>query len=176
MANMSFRFAFYLLLPWLLLACGVSRASDLALVRARIYPSPTEPAIENGSIVVHDGRIIAVGPGATVKVPRDATVIDCKGLVVTAGFWNSHVHVLTPNLLHAEKLPSDQITSQLQEMLTRWGFTTVFDIASVLENTNVIRHRIESGEVKAQDVTAFSKVRYTIRGGKVFFRGRSSAD
>jgi len=33
-------------------------------------------------------------------------------------------------------------------MLTRWGFTTVFDIASVLQNTNLIRHRIESGEVK----------------------------
>jgi hypothetical protein len=33
-------------------------------------------------------------------------------------------------------------------MLTRWGFTTVFDIASVLENTNLIRHRIESGEVQ----------------------------
>jgi imidazolonepropionase-like amidohydrolase len=32
--------------------------------------------------------------------------------------------------------------------LTRWGFTTVFDIASVLENTNLIRSRIESGEVE----------------------------
>ncbi len=33
-------------------------------------------------------------------------------------------------------------------MLTRWGFTTVFDIASILQNTNLIRRRIESGEVK----------------------------
>jgi imidazolonepropionase-like amidohydrolase len=53
-----------------------------------------------------------------------------------------------PGLLHAEKLSSEQISSQLQEMLTRWGFTTVFDIASVLQNTNLIRHRIERGEVK----------------------------
>lgn len=27
-------------------------------------------------------------------------------------------------------------------MLTKWGFTTVFDIASALKNTNLIRHRI----------------------------------
>ncbi len=67
---------------------------------------------------------------------------------MTAGFWNSHVHILIPGLLHAEKLSSEQITSQLQAMLTRWGFTTVFDIASVLENTTLIRRRIESGEVR----------------------------
>jgi imidazolonepropionase-like amidohydrolase len=129
-------------------ACAPSRASDLVLVGAKIYPSPGEPAIENGSILVHDGRIVAVGQSATVKVPRGATIIDCKGFVVTAGFWNSHIHILPPGLLHAEKLPSGELTSQLEEMLTRWGFTTVYDIASVLENTALIRRRIESGEVK----------------------------
>ena len=145
---MRIRFPLLLYLFWVLFACGLSRASDLALVGGRIYPSPNQPPIEDGSIVVRDGRIVAVGPSATIKIPHDAKVIDCKGLVVTTGFWNSHVHIVTPGLLHAEKLSSDQIASQLEEMLTRWGFTTVFDIASVLENTNLIRRRIESGEVK----------------------------
>ena len=122
--------------------------SDLALVNAKIYLSPSQPPIEDGAILVHDGRIIGVGPSAAIKVPRDATVVGCKGLVVTAGFWNSHVHILTPGLLHAERLSTEQITSQLQAMLTGWGFTTVFDIASVQENTTLIRRRIESGEVK----------------------------
>lgn len=124
---------------WVIFACGLSRASDLALVGGKIYLSPAEEPIHNGSIIVHDGRIVAVGPSATVRVPRDAKVIDCKGLVVTAGFWNSQVHVMTPGLLHAEKLSSEQIASKLEAMLTRWGFTTVFDIASVLTNTNLIR-------------------------------------
>jgi imidazolonepropionase-like amidohydrolase len=145
---MRIRSSLLLYLFCVLFACGLSRASDLALVGGKIYPSPTAAPIENGSIVVHDGRIVAVGSSATIKIPRDAKVIDCKGLVVTAGFWNSHVHILTPGLLHAEKLSSEQITSQLEEMLTRWGFTTVFDIASVLDNTTLIRRRIESGEAK----------------------------
>jgi imidazolonepropionase-like amidohydrolase len=127
---------------------GQSHASDLALVGAKIYLSPTEPAIENGSILIHSGHIQSVGPGDRVKVPRGATVIDCKGLVVTAGFWNSHVHILPPGLLHAENHSSGEIGSQLQAMFTQWGFTTVFDIASILQNTNLIRHRIEIGEVK----------------------------
>ena len=145
---MRIRFTLLLYLFSVLFACGLSRASDLALVGGKIYRSPNEPPIENGSIVVRDGRIVAVGPSATIEIPHDAKVIDCKGLVVTAGFWNSHVHILTPGLLNAEKLSSAQIASQLEEMLTRWGCTTVFDIASVLENTNLIRRRIESGEVK----------------------------
>jgi imidazolonepropionase-like amidohydrolase len=146
--SMRFRLALPLLLVLAFFATDQSHASDLALVGAKIYLSPTEPAIENGSILIHSGHILSIGPRAEMKVPRGMKVIDCKGLVVTAGFWNSHVHVLLPGLLHAEKLSSEQISSQLQEMLTRWGFTTVFDIASVLKNTNLIRHRIASGEVK----------------------------
>ena len=160
-----------LALLWMLPACGTARADDLALIGAKIYPSPSEPAIENGSIVVHDGHIVAVGPGATVKVPRDANVIDCKGLVVTAGFWNSHVHILLPSLLHAEKLSSQQLTSQLEEMLTRWGFTTVFDIASVLNNTTLIRRRIESGEVNGPRILTVGEPFWTKDGTPIYVQG-----
>jgi imidazolonepropionase-like amidohydrolase len=139
-------------------------ASDLALVGAKIYVSPSERPIESGTILVHGGEIASVGPVAEIKVPRGTTVIDCKGLVVTAGFWNSHVHILLPGLLHAEKLSSEQITSQLQQMLTQWGFTTVFDIASVLQNTNLIRHRIGTGEVKGPRILTTGEP-FWIKGG-----------
>jgi imidazolonepropionase-like amidohydrolase len=145
---MRLRLVFSLLLVLTSIATLQSHASDLALVGGKIYLSPSEAPIESGTILLHGGRIVAVGPNTTVKVPRGTAVIDCRGLVVTAGFWNSHVHILLPGLLHAEKLSSEQITSQLQQMLTHWGFTTVFDIASVLQNTNLIRDRIERGEVK----------------------------
>lgn len=125
-----------------------SNASDLVLTDAKIYLSPTEPPIDHGSILVRNRRILAVGLSTDVKVPRGAKVIDCAGLVVTPGFWNSHVHILTPGLIHADKLSPDETTAQLQTMLTQWGFTTVFDIASVLKNTNLIRHRIATGETK----------------------------
>src|SRR6185312_15824170 len=120
---------------------------DLALVGSKIYTSPTKPPIENGSIVIRDGKIVAVGSKTAIKIPKKADVVDCKGLVVTAGFWNSHVHILPPGLLHAENQSAQEINSQLQQMFTKWGFTTVFDIASILQNTLLIRRRIESGEV-----------------------------
>jgi hypothetical protein len=144
---MRIRFVLALLFISAFFVACPGRASDLALVGAKIYLSPTEPPIENGSVVVRDGRIVAVGSSASTLIPRSATVIDCKGLVVTAGFWNSHVHILLPGLLHSEKFSAEQLTAQLQAMLTRWGFTTVFDIASVLHNTNLIRRRITGGKV-----------------------------
>jgi len=168
---MRSRSSYTFLLLWVLFACGLARASDLALVGAKIYPSAAEQAIENGSILVHDGRIVALGPSAAVKVPHDAMVIDCKGLVVTAGFWNSHVHILLPDLLHAEKLSSQQITSQLEEMLTRWGFTTVFDIASVLDNTTLLRRRIESGEVKGPRILTVGAPFWVKGGTPIYIRG-----
>jgi imidazolonepropionase-like amidohydrolase len=167
--RLQFTLLFYLFLA--LFAGGLSRASDLALVGGKIYPSPTEPPIENGSILVHDGRIVAVGPSATVRIPRDAKVIDCKGLVITAGFWNSHVHIMTPGLLHAEKLSSEEIASRLDEMLTQWGFTTAFDIASVLENTTLIRRRIESGEVKGPRILTVGEPFWVKGGTPIYIKG-----
>jgi imidazolonepropionase-like amidohydrolase len=154
-----------------LFACSLARASDLALVGAKIYPSPTERPIENGAILIHDGHILAVGPSPTIKIPRAAKVIDCKGLFVTAGFWNSHVHIMSPGLLHAEKLSSEQIASQLEEMLTRWGFTTVFDIGSVLDNTTLIRRRIESGEMKGPRILTVGEPFWAKGGTPIYVRG-----
>lgn len=147
--------------------------SDLALVHARIYPSPIDPPIEDGTIIVHNGRIRALGPTAKVKVARSAsaaTILDCQGRVVTAGFWNSHVHIFTPALLHAERRSSNEITSQLEQMLTRWGFTTVFDIASVLDNTNNIRRRIEKGEVRGPRILTVGEPFYPKGGTPVYVK------
>jgi imidazolonepropionase-like amidohydrolase len=160
-----------LLLALAFFAALQSHAADLALVGAKIYLSPSEPPIESGSILSHNGRILAVGPSAKVKVPRGAIVIDCKGLVVTAGFWNSHVHILLPGLLHAENLSSGQIAAQLQQMLTRWGFTTVFDIASVLQNTNLIRRRIESGEVQGPRILTTGEPFWEKGGTPIYVKG-----
>jgi imidazolonepropionase-like amidohydrolase len=67
---------------------------------------------------------------------------------VTAGFWNSHVHILTPGLLHARDASAKELDEQLDMMFNRWGFTTVFDISSVLDNTLALRRRIERKEVR----------------------------
>jgi imidazolonepropionase-like amidohydrolase len=74
--------------------------------------------------------------------------VDCKGLFVTAGFWNSHVHIITPALLHVGDTAAPALQAQLDAMFNRWGFTSVFDLTSVLKNTVALRDRIEHGELR----------------------------
>lgn len=161
-ADMRIRFALPILLNLVFLASGSSSAPDLALIGAKIYPSPTESPIENGSILIHDGQVLAVGSSPTIKIPRDATVIDCKGLVVTAGFWNSHVHILTPGLLHVRESSVAELNEQLDLMFNRWGFTTVFDVASVLDNTLALRRRIENNELRGPHILTVGEPIWTI--------------
>jgi imidazolonepropionase-like amidohydrolase len=133
----------------LLLLSGASLdAADLVLTSATVFAAPDSPPIAGAAVVVHDGKIVSAGPRASVQIPRDARVIDCSGKFITAGFWNSHVHVFTPGLLHAREAKASELSGELDAMLNRWGFTTVFDIASVLENTLALRRRIASGKVR----------------------------
>jgi imidazolonepropionase-like amidohydrolase len=121
-------------------------AADFAIVDARVYPAPDAAPIERGTVLVRDGRIAAVGPSATVTVPAGATVVDGKGAFVTAGFWNSHVHILALPLREAATRPASELDAALKTMLTRWGFTTVFDVASLNGAAGALRRRIEADE------------------------------
>jgi imidazolonepropionase-like amidohydrolase len=49
------------------------------------------PAIANGSVLVRDGRIAALG--TSVDAPADATAIDARGKVLTPGVIDTHSHI-----------------------------------------------------------------------------------
>jgi len=121
--------------------------NELALVGARIYPSPTARPVENGVVLIRGGQISAVGEKQRIKIPHAAKVIDCSGLTLVAGFWNSHVHFTESKWENAAGLPSTKLNQQLRDTFARYGFTSVFDLGSPIENTKLIRSRIESGEV-----------------------------
>jgi len=119
---------------------------DLALVGGTIYVSPTAASLADATVLIHGKTIAAVGRSSEIAVPKSARVIPCAGKVITAGFWNSHVHFET-GWANAQEAASDKLEAQMQEMVTRWGFTTVWDLGSNPQNTLTIRKRVESGEV-----------------------------
>ena len=130
------------------LCADLAGASALEFVHATIYTEPGRPPIRDGTILIRGNRIVTVGMTkdvATRQFRQPLAVYDGTGLTITAGFWNSHVHLLPPPLLHAEKHASAVLNEQMQTMFNSWGFTTVFDIASPLSNTNLIRRKIAAG-------------------------------
>lgn len=110
-----------------------------------MFPSPDDVPLANVTILIHDGKIAAVGPSVTV--PAGATKLACADCFVFAGFWNSHVHFTEPKWATAATDSAPVLTRELQEMLTHSGFTTVIDLASDMRSTSALRRRIEAGDV-----------------------------
>ncbi len=150
----------------------LARQSDavLAIVGARVYPSPQGIPIHDGTVVMSGGKIAAVGPHKDIAIPGGAKTIDGKGLIVTAGFQNSHVHFTEPLWLDAAHQLPDKLTLQLEAMLTRFGFTTVVDTASFLDNTNALRRRIQSGEVSGPRILSAGEAIYPPQGIPYYLR------
>lgn len=120
--------------------------TSLVLSGGTVYTSPTAPPVTDGVVVIEGGKIAAVGPRARVSLPPGAEILDCTGRVVTAGFWNTHVHFTELKWANAPAIPGTDLAAQMQETFTRYGFTSVFDISSVLENTLALQRRVDAGE------------------------------
>jgi imidazolonepropionase-like amidohydrolase len=143
------RAALYLLLI-LNLAASARSADDtqaLALVGAKVYPSPAAAPLLDAVVLTSGGVITVIGRRGEVQVPKDGRVIDCTGKTVVAGFWNSHVHFTEPAWNNAAGAPAASLEEHMQEMLTRWGVTTVWDLGSNPINSLALRRRVDSGEV-----------------------------
>src|SRR5580704_5259171 len=121
--------------------------ADLVLRGGTVYPAPGVRAIRDAVVVIRGGKIAVIGKSKNVRVPRSATVLDCSGKVIVAGFWNSHVHFTEDAWKDAAVAPADKLEAHMQEMLTRWGFTTVWDLGSDPRNTLALRKRVEAGEL-----------------------------
>jgi imidazolonepropionase-like amidohydrolase len=64
----------------------------LAFIGATVVPV-SSAEIAAGTVIVKDGRIVAVGPAATTPVPNDAERIDVTGKVILPGLVDTHSHI-----------------------------------------------------------------------------------
>ena len=63
-----------------------------AYTGATIFPV-SGPAITDGVLVIHCGKIVAVGARSAVRIPADAQRIDASGRTIMPGLVDTHSHV-----------------------------------------------------------------------------------
>jgi len=51
------------------------------------------PAINDGVLVVHRGKIIAIGPRSAGRIPTEAQIHDAKGKTIMPGLVDTHSHI-----------------------------------------------------------------------------------
>lgn len=68
-------------------------SKTIALTDANIVSIEGGASIRNGVLVIRDGRILAAGPAASVKIPEGAEIISMGGKWLAPGLMNMHVHL-----------------------------------------------------------------------------------
>jgi imidazolonepropionase-like amidohydrolase len=159
------------LIPLLLAVPLPTIAADGWLIQAdKIYTAPDAPPLSNGVVLIADGRIVSVADErARIRIPAGTQTSDCRG-VVTAGFQNSHVHFTEDVWTDAAHAPPEKLARGLEAMLTRYGFTTVFDTASDQVNTLALRQRIEKGELSGPRILTVGQALYPPEGIPSYIR------
>ena len=85
--NRMSRSALSTMVAAMILLAGVpSAAQTIAITGGRVYPV-SGPPIDNGTVLIRDGRVVAVG--TNVSIPADAKRVDATGKWVTPGIFNA---------------------------------------------------------------------------------------
>jgi imidazolonepropionase-like amidohydrolase len=85
---------------FLLFACAGALAaaqagdSALAFTHAVVIDATGAPAQSDMTVLVEDGRIVALGKSGDLAPPKNATVVNATGKYLIPGLWDMHVHTV----------------------------------------------------------------------------------
>ncbi len=116
----------------------------------------THGTIENGVIVLENGKIAAVGPAASTRVPKDAQVFDAKGMTVYPGLFDAEtqlglVEVESDENSNDRVEKSDEIFPQMRVVDAFHAETARIPIERINGVTNAIVAPAPEDSVAGQD-------------------------
>src|SRR5262245_37601227 len=117
----------------------------VAFTKARIIDGTGKAPIEQGTIVVSNGRITAVGPSASVTVPAGATQINAAGKTIIPGLINGHGHVTIDDYT---KLPPREHMLQILQAYAEYGVTTTTSLGSTSLADEAVQLKIRDEQRK----------------------------
>ncbi len=89
------KFPFSFLILFLFVCSIYGQEKPTAFINAKIIPIVGQP-IEQGILLVQNGKITAVGDARTVRLSSDVVQIDVGGKIIMPGLVDSHSHIGEP--------------------------------------------------------------------------------
>lgn len=108
---------------------------------ARIITMRGDEVIENGAVLVQEGRIVQVGRADDISIPEGATVIDLRGKTLLPGFIDAHAHL--------SDLPRDLLDANNADALIylAYGITTAKDPSNGGDHAYTYTELIKAGDM-----------------------------
>ncbi len=122
-------------------------SGTVALRGARIITMKGDEVINDGTIVVRDNRIVAVGPRAQVAIPAGATVLDVSGKTILPGYVDVHAHLRPSFGIHKAQVWEYMSNLAYGVTTTRdpqTGTTDVLSYSDLVETGDILGPRIFS--------------------------------
>ncbi|WP_394828010.1 amidohydrolase family protein [Pendulispora albinea] len=121
----------------------------LALTHVQVVDGTGARAKTDRTVVVHQGRIVRVGPAAETPIPAGATVIDGAGKTVLPGFVMMHEHMFYPT----GKRNYTEMLSTFPRLYLAGGTTTMRTAGSMSPYADLnLRTEIEKGNILGPDL------------------------
>jgi imidazolonepropionase-like amidohydrolase len=120
---------------------GHLTSGALAITNVTVIPMTTDTVLHGATVVVRDGRIVAVGPARDVPVPTGARRIDGKGRYLIPGLADMHVH------LYADGAVPDSVAPYELGVMVANGVTAVRIMSGTPEHFG-LRADVAAGRVR----------------------------
>lgn len=117
-----------------------------AFVNVNVIPMDRERVLPRQTVVVEQGRIVALGPVASTRIPAGATRVDGTGKFLLPGLGEMHAHVPPGNA-------TDRDISRMLELWALNGVTTVRSMLGIPRHL-AFRTRAAGGELLSPRIVA----------------------
>ena len=104
---------------------GPDDVDALAIVNATVIPGTGSPPVESQTLLISDGKIVALGAASEIEVPDSVLSVDGTGRFVMPGLIDTHVHLATDPSGTDNR---EAVEGMLAQALDR-GITSVRDMA-----------------------------------------------
>jgi len=113
------------------------QAQIIALVGGELIDGLSDVTQKDMTLIIENGRIIAIGSRTEIEIPENAKIIDVSGKVLMPGLWDMHAH-------------SNQV--QWAPAYLAGGITTIRDNGNELEFATAFRDAIDLNGAIGPDI------------------------
>lgn len=107
---------------------GIVRAPGaIAITNVHVRSMVNDQRADNQTVVIRDGRIVSIEPGASATVPPDATTIDGRGRVLMPALIDMHVHLRRAEL-------ASYLKAGVATVRNMWGHTEIANFRRGIED------------------------------------------
>lgn len=114
---------------------ATAQKSETIVIQGATILTITKGTIQNGSILIRNGKIAAVGKN--VRVPRGATVIDATGMFVSPGLIDAHSHIAGDGGLNEGSIAVSSMV-EVRDVLNPDDINIYRDLAGGVTTANIL--------------------------------------